>query len=86
MRRVVVVALALLVLAFATWRVVRSQVMPADDPAIYGDSTAWENEPLTRLAADGQLMAFEHRGFWLAPACGDAAHVEGVGESYAIVA
>src|SRR2546430_8858469 len=28
----------------------------------------------------------EHRGFWLAPACGDAAHVEGVGESYAIVA
>jgi glucose-1-phosphate cytidylyltransferase len=31
---------------------------------IDGDTTAWENEPLTKLAADGQLMAFEHRGFW----------------------
>jgi glucose-1-phosphate cytidylyltransferase len=29
-----------------------------------GDATAWESEPLTALAADRQLMAFEHRGFW----------------------
>jgi len=29
-----------------------------------GDSTVWEQEPLQRLADDGQLMAFEHHGFW----------------------
>lgn len=31
---------------------------------IAGDQTVWEGEPLTRLAADGELMAFEHTGFW----------------------
>ena len=31
---------------------------------ISGDSTSWEQEPLERLAADGELMAFEHDGFW----------------------
>jgi glucose-1-phosphate cytidylyltransferase len=31
---------------------------------IAGDSTAWELDPLTRIAGDGQLMAFEHTGFW----------------------
>jgi len=31
---------------------------------IGGDLASWEGEPLTRLAADGQLMAFEHEGFW----------------------
>jgi glucose-1-phosphate cytidylyltransferase len=31
---------------------------------ISGDETPWESEPLEKLAADGQLMAFEHRGFW----------------------
>jgi glucose-1-phosphate cytidylyltransferase len=31
---------------------------------IAGDSTSWELEPLTGLARDGQLQAFEHRGFW----------------------
>lgn len=31
---------------------------------ITGDATSWELEPLTGLAADGQLMAFEHDGFW----------------------
>ncbi|MHB2168640.1 glucose-1-phosphate cytidylyltransferase [Alsobacter sp. R-9] len=31
---------------------------------IPGDSTVWENEPLSRLAADGQLEAYVHRGFW----------------------
>lgn len=29
-----------------------------------GDSTVWEQEPLMRLAEDGQLMAWEHHGFW----------------------
>jgi glucose-1-phosphate cytidylyltransferase len=33
---------------------------------IPGDATSWEGEPLTRLAADGELMAFEHTGFWQA--------------------
>lgn len=28
------------------------------------DSTTWEQEPLMKLAAEGQLMAFEHPGFW----------------------
>ena len=31
---------------------------------ITGDQTSWEGEPLAGLAADGQLMAFEHTGFW----------------------
>jgi glucose-1-phosphate cytidylyltransferase len=29
-----------------------------------GDSTVWEQQPLQRLAAEGELMAFEHKGFW----------------------
>jgi glucose-1-phosphate cytidylyltransferase len=32
---------------------------------IDGDSSPWEGEPLDRIAAAGQMMAFEHRGFWL---------------------
>jgi glucose-1-phosphate cytidylyltransferase len=31
---------------------------------ISGDDTSWEAEPLTGLAADGELMAFAHTGFW----------------------
>jgi glucose-1-phosphate cytidylyltransferase len=31
---------------------------------IEGDQSSWEAAPLTRLAAIGQMMAFEHRGFW----------------------
>jgi glucose-1-phosphate cytidylyltransferase len=31
---------------------------------ISGDSTRWEDEPLQSLAAQGQLMAYTHRGFW----------------------
>ena len=31
---------------------------------IAGDATSWEAEPLTGLAADGELMAFAHTGFW----------------------
>ena len=31
---------------------------------IAGDQSSWEGEPLMQLAADGQLMAFEHEGFW----------------------
>lgn len=31
---------------------------------ITGDDCSWEGGPLTGLAADGQLMVFEHSGFW----------------------
>jgi len=31
---------------------------------IGGDQSSWECEPLEKLSADGQLMAFEHAGFW----------------------
>lgn len=31
---------------------------------IEGDNTVWEREPMTRLAQDGQLSAYQHRGFW----------------------
>lgn len=31
---------------------------------IEGDMSSWEGEPLARIAEDGQLMAFEHQGFW----------------------
>jgi glucose-1-phosphate cytidylyltransferase len=38
------------------------------DPAVLdridGDSMPWEAEPLSSLAADGQLAAFVHDGFW----------------------
>ncbi|MGE8449966.1 MAG: glucose-1-phosphate cytidylyltransferase, partial [Pseudomonadales bacterium] len=28
------------------------------------DQTVWEQAPLTQLAEQGDLMAFEHEGFW----------------------
>jgi len=31
---------------------------------IDGNDTRWEDEPLTRLAAEDQLRAYEHHGFW----------------------
>jgi glucose-1-phosphate cytidylyltransferase len=31
---------------------------------IEGDTTQWEKEPLERLAREGQLMAYRHKGFW----------------------
>jgi glucose-1-phosphate cytidylyltransferase len=38
------------------------------EPAVFdfidGDETQWEKEPMERLAADGQLMAFRHTSFW----------------------
>jgi len=29
-----------------------------------GDKTIWEQEPLNQLAETGELMAYEHHGFW----------------------
>jgi glucose-1-phosphate cytidylyltransferase len=38
------------------------------EPAIFdyiaGDDTAWEKEPLERLAREGQLVAYKHTSFW----------------------
>jgi glucose-1-phosphate cytidylyltransferase len=31
---------------------------------IKDDNSVWEQEPLMNLADQGQLMAFEHTGFW----------------------
>lgn len=31
---------------------------------IEGDHSSWEGEPLTRLAKMGEMMAYEHKGFW----------------------
>jgi len=31
---------------------------------ITDDRTVWEQEPLNNLAKDGQIMAYEHHGFW----------------------
>jgi glucose-1-phosphate cytidylyltransferase len=37
---------------------------PAVLDLIEGDSTLWEQEPLRALASQGELMAYEHTGFW----------------------
>jgi glucose-1-phosphate cytidylyltransferase len=31
---------------------------------IEGDQTSWEDKPLSSLAKIGEMMAFEHQGFW----------------------
>ncbi|MBS1199034.1 MAG: Glucose-phosphate cytidylyltransferase [Proteobacteria bacterium] len=31
---------------------------------IDGDQCSWEGDPLTKIAAMGEMMAFEHQGFW----------------------
>ena len=31
---------------------------------IDGDDTSWEADPMASLVSMGELMAFEHRGFW----------------------
>ena len=31
---------------------------------IEGDETIWEQQPVGKLADEGELMAFEHEGFW----------------------
>ena len=37
---------------------------PAVIDLIAGDNILWEQEPLNRLATAGELMAYEHDGFW----------------------
>jgi glucose-1-phosphate cytidylyltransferase len=31
---------------------------------IEGDETSWEAQPLTKLATEGEMRAFDHHGFW----------------------
>jgi glucose-1-phosphate cytidylyltransferase len=38
---------------------------------IEGDTTQWEKEPMERLAREGQLRAYRHKGFWQ---CMDTIH------------
>src|SRR5713226_3478417 len=35
-----------------------------EKPRGEGDNSIWEREPMERLARDGQLAAYFHRGFW----------------------
>ena len=37
---------------------------PAVLDYIAGDGTVWEQDPLERLAGEGQLAAYRHEGFW----------------------
>jgi glucose-1-phosphate cytidylyltransferase len=39
---------------------------PAVIDYVEGDATIWERAPLERLAAEGQLAAYRHEGFWSA--------------------
>jgi glucose-1-phosphate cytidylyltransferase len=46
---------------------------------IAGDGTVWEREPLESLAADGQLHAYRHEGFWQPmDTLRDKTHLEGL--------
>ena len=49
---------------------------------IDGDMTIWEQEPLAQLAAQSQLMAYVHRGFWQPmDTLRDKQHLQGLWES-----
>jgi len=49
---------------------------------IEGDHTSWEGVPLTNLASMGEMMAFEHDGFWQPmDTLRDKTHLEGLWES-----
>lgn len=37
---------------------------PKVEKYLAGDDTIWEREPMEKLAAEGQVSAFEHHGFW----------------------
>ena len=45
---------------------VEQDLSPRVGEYIEGDGTVWEQEPLERLARDGELRAFKHEGFWYA--------------------
>ncbi|MEX0340710.1 MAG: glucose-1-phosphate cytidylyltransferase, partial [Arenibacterium sp.] len=37
---------------------------PSVGDLLHGDAEIWERAPLETLAANGDLMAFRHKGFW----------------------
>ncbi len=39
-------------------------LQPSVIDLIEGDTTTWEREPMERLARSGELMAYQHDGFW----------------------
>ncbi|MEM6453642.1 MAG: glucose-1-phosphate cytidylyltransferase [Acidobacteriota bacterium] len=39
-------------------------ISPSAIDAIDGDAVHWEHEPLRRLVAAGEVLAYKHRGFW----------------------
>ena len=39
-------------------------LQPEVNNYIDGDNSSWEGDALVKIAADNQLVAFEHRGFW----------------------
>jgi len=57
-------------------------VSPKVAEYIAGDATVWEQEPLQRLAAEGQLSAYLHDGFWHAmDTIRDRDHLESLWQS-----
>lgn len=46
---------------------------------IEGDSTVWEDQPIERLCADGQMTVYQHHGFWHPmDTIRDRSHLEGL--------
>jgi glucose-1-phosphate cytidylyltransferase len=39
-------------------------VKPEVSDLVSGDDIIWEREPIEQLAANGQLAAYRHEGFW----------------------
>jgi glucose-1-phosphate cytidylyltransferase len=37
---------------------------PAAIDYIDGDETTWEKEPMENIAANGEMVAYKHHGFW----------------------
>lgn len=57
------------------------------EPSIFdyikGDLTSWESEPLQQLAAENQLTAYQHHGFWQAmDTLRDKMHLEDLWSSH----
>jgi len=46
---------------------------------IEGDRSVWEGDPLEKLAIEGQLMGFRHKGFW---SCMDTLKEKNIMEEY----
>ena len=47
----------------------RQVLEPSVLPYLKGDETILEQEPLSTLAAEGELAAYQHKGFWQCMDC-----------------